>query len=158
MRHLYAYVSEAIYRLDTLSIRYAADLQFTVNQRLQTRLGVCKKAGDRYTIEIAAFLLDETYPEVLLQETLLHELLHTCDGCMQHTGQWKTLAERVNAAYGLQIARLTNMDRMPSAPKQHPSYRVVCRHCGTVFERYKRSPLIQHPERYRCGKCRQPLG
>ncbi|MBQ3988186.1 MAG: hypothetical protein II629_05445 [Ruminococcus sp.] len=34
---------------------------------------------------------------------------------------------------------------------------VVCPRCGAVYERYKRSALIDHPERYRCGKCRQPM-
>lgn len=158
MRPLEPYVRQATQRLDALHIRYAGKITFSVNTRAKTRLGICKKTGDRYQIEIAACLLDENSPEVLLQETLLHELLHTCYGCMKHTGRWKALAERVNAAYGLHIARVTEADGLPKSASQPPRYRIVCPHCGMVYERYKRSPLVTNPSRYRCGTCKQPLG
>ena len=97
MRDLSAYAAQCMRELDRLHIRYAQNITFAVNTRAKTRLGVCKKQGDRYTVEIAAPLLDESMPEKLLKETLHHELLHSCRGCMQHTGRWKALAERVNA-------------------------------------------------------------
>ncbi|MBQ5641402.1 MAG: hypothetical protein IIV05_06305, partial [Ruminococcus sp.] len=81
----------------------------------------------------------------------------SCRGCMQHTGKWKALAERVNAAYGYQITRTAEKDELPQGLVQQPRYRVVCPRCGAVYDRYKRSALIDHPERYRCGKCRQPM-
>ena len=30
----------------------------------------------------------------------------------------------------------------------------TCRSCGAVYERYRMSAFLQHPERYRCGKCK----
>lgn len=157
MRNLTTCAADAMRRLDALHIRYAARIRFEVNTRAKTRLGVCKKSGGSYTIEIAAVLLDEQADEILLLETLLHELLHTCYGCMKHTGRWKALAERVNAAYGLHITRVADSNALP-APQAAPRYRVVCPHCGTVYARYKRSPLIKSPSNYRCGSCGRPLG
>jgi len=157
MRDLSAYAAQCMRELDRLHIHYAKNIRFAVNTRAKTRLGVCKKQGDRYIIEIAAPLLGESMPEQLLKETLLHELLHSCSGCMQHTGKWKALAERVNAAYGYHITRTTEKEALPQGLVQQPRYRVVCPHCGAAYDRYKRSALIDHPERYRCGKCQKPL-
>ena len=33
-------------------------------------------------------------------------------------------------------------------------YMVVCQNCGEVIYRIKRSPLITHPQKYRCAKCK----
>ena len=94
-----------------------------------------------------------------LKNTLCHELLHTCYGCMKHTGRWKAYAERVNAAYGLNIKRAAAAgDReIPEELLPKANYLVRCESCGTEYGRQKLSPLIQHPERYRCGKCKGKL-
>ena len=155
MRDLSAYAAQCMRELDRLHIRYAQNITFAVNTRAKTRLGVCKKQGDRYTIEIAAPLLDESMPEKLLKETLHHELLHSCRGCMQHTGKWKALAERVNAAYGYNIRRCASKDDQPLPRDLLPKakYLLRCSKCGAEYPRQKMSAVVQHPERYRCGKC-----
>ena len=160
MRDLNIYARICMFELDCLKIKYAKNLTLKVNTRAKTRLGVCKKSGDCYEIEIAAILLDERTPEEYLKNTLMHELLHTCYGCMKHTGRWKKLAEQVNAAYGYDVKRTDSPDEeiLPEALAGKPKYKVVCPVCGTVYERYRKSALIQHPERYRCGRCKAKLG
>ena len=160
MRDLNIYARICMFELDCLKITYAKNLTLRVNTRAKTRLGVCKKSGDCYEIEIAAILLDERTPEEYLKNTLMHELLHTCYGGMNHTGRWKKLAERVNAAYGYDVKRTASPDEeiLPEALAGKPKYKVVCPVCGTVYERYRKSALIQHPERYRCGRCKAKLG
>ena len=158
MRDLQKYAAVCMQQLDRLHIRYANNIEFKVNTRATSRLGVCKKSGDCYTIEISSALLDERTPlQSGLMDTLMHELLHTCYGCMKHTGRWKQLADKVNAAYGYDIKRAAGKDEniIPPELSAKPRYRVVCQSCGAVYERYKRSDLIQHPERYRCGKCKK---
>lgn len=160
MRDLNIYARICMFELDCLKIKYAKNLTFKVNTRAKTRLGVCKKSGDCYEIEIAALLLDERTPEEYLKNTIMHELLHTCYGCMKHTGRWKKLADKVNAAYGYDIKRAASPDEelIPDELTDKPKYKVVCPMCGTVYERYRKSALIQHPERYRCGRCKAKLG
>ncbi len=157
MRDLQFYARECLAETDRLGIPRAKSITFTVNTRAKTRLGVCKKAGDRYVIEISALLLDESVPpEKGLKNTLIHEILHTCRGCMKHTGRWKQYADKVNAAYGYQIKRTAEREEgvVPKALVPKPKYRVTCRNCGAVYERYRMSAFLQHPERYRCGKCK----
>ena len=159
MRDLNHYAKICLAEVDRLKIPRAKSIGFSVNTRAKTRLGLCRKQGDRYEIEIASSLLDESKPlEGELKNTLIHEILHTCRGCTKHTSRWKQYADRVNAALGYNIKRTAGRDEGALSeviPK--PRYRVVCPHCGAVYERYKASEFIKHPERYRCGKCKKPL-
>ena len=157
MRDLQQYADMCCRMLDRLGIRYGKQITFQINTRAKTRLGICKKTGKRYVIEIAAVLLDERTNDKELKNTLLHELLHTCRGCMKHTGKWKQLAERVNAAYGMHIQRTADKNEvcLPEEPHTQPKYRIVCKNCGIVYERYRMTEFVRHPEKYRCGKCRK---
>ena len=157
MRDLIFYADECRRELDRLGIPYSKNITFKVNTRAKMRLGVCKKTGNSFVIAISSSLLDERTPlKEGLKNTLHHELLHTCRGCMKHTGRWKIYADRVNAAYGYCIKRAAEKDEgiIPGELMKKPRYRVVCPGCGTVYERFKRSKLIDHPEQYRCGKCK----
>ena len=150
----YARECEAL--LDALKIKYSKNIRYTVNRlnrRAQSRLGLCKKQGGRYTVEISSKLLDERTSVQTLIETILHEQLHTCYGCMKHTGRWKLLAQRVNDAFGFSVARTADEDSIPEDMLPKPKYIVRCRGCGLELPRQKLSPLVKHPERYRCAKC-----
>ena len=155
MRDLNIYARICMFELDCLKIKYAKNLTLKVNTRAKTRLGVCKKSGDCYEIEIAAILLDERTPEEYLKNTLMHELLHTCCGCMKHTGRWKVYADRVNAAYGYRIQRASPREERPLPEDLVPKakYLIVCDTCGAQYPRQKISALVRNPEHYRCGKC-----
>lgn len=151
----YAYLGEAM--LDRLKIKYAKNISYVVNSRAQSRLGLCKRQGDSYTIEISSKLLDERVAEQTLIETVLHEQLHTCYGCMKHTGRWKQLAERVNGAYKLNIVRAAEEEAVPEELMPKPKYIIECQSCGERFIRHRLSPLVKNPSRYRCGKCKGKL-
>ena len=111
MRDLIFYADECRRELDRLGIPYSKNITFKVNTRAKMRLGVCKKTGNSFVIEISSSLLDERTPlKEGLKNTLHHELLHTCRGCMKHTGRWKIYADRVNAAYGYCIKRAAEKD------------------------------------------------
>lgn len=116
-----------------------------VNRRAATRLGCCIRQGREFTIELSARLLEAD--ERACRQTLAHEVLHTCPGCGNHGAVWKGYAARMNAAYGYEIARTGS-----AAGEKPPRYLLVCRGCGAQFQRMRRSPLVEHPERYRC-KC-----
>ena len=142
--------------LDALKIYYSKDITFKINTRAVSRLGLCKKIGKSYIIEISAALLDERADiKNGLKNTILHELLHTCRGCMKHTGKWKELADRVNAAYGYKIRRAASpAERMiPQELVPPAKYLIKCTKCGVEIARRKRSSLVEHPQNYRCGKC-----
>lgn len=156
MHDLNRTIKECMAELDRLNIPYAKNIRFTVNRRAKLRLGQCRRQGNSYTIEISAALLDDRVDlREGLKNTLHHELLHSCYGCMKHTGRWKAYADKVNAAYGYNIRRCATGEEQPLPQDLMPKakYLIRCSDCGAEYPRQKMSAVVQHPERYRCGKC-----
>ena len=56
----------------------------------------------------------------------------------------------MNAAYGYAIARTGTCQELGVAESRPARYRLVCTRCGAELTRCRRSPLVEHPERYRC--------
>ena len=128
MRDLEKHAAECMKELDRLNIRYSKSISFVINTRAVTRLGLCKKLGSSYVIEISELLLDErTDLKRGLKTTVIHELLHTCRGCMKHTGKWAELAAKVNAACGYNVTRVTRSDEsiIPEEMRKPPFLRSV---------------------------------
>lgn len=156
-------VAEAMQICDSLDIPYGNVDSFTVNYRAKSRWGQCRrKAYGRlysYSINISADLLKSEESHNGLVSTVVHELLHTCPNCMKHTGEWKMYADKVNAAYGYKGISIT---RCKSAEdlgvKELPvfntyKYAVVCDDCGGAAKYKRMTKVVQHPERYFCGRC-----
>lgn len=123
--------------------------QVRINRRARTRFGCCVRREGRYTIELSAQLAEQGSEAAVLQ-VLVHEVLHTCYGCANHGERWKGYARRMNEAYGYCIRRTDNYDGLGLADQRPVRYYVVCTQCGRRIPRMKRSPLVDHPERYRC--------
>ena len=156
MRDLEKYALECMEELDRINIKYSPNISFVINTRATSRLGLCQKMGESYVIQISSVLLDDRVDEKKgLKTTIMHELLHTCRGCMKHTGKWAELAKKVNEAYGYSIKRAaTPSDNIiPWELQTPPKYVIKCMGCGEIVLRQKKSPLVEHPERYRCAKC-----
>lgn len=86
--------------------------------RAKKRWGQCRKIGNNYIIEVNQILLREDTDIDGLKNTIIHELLHTCKGCMKHTGEWKQLAEKVNRYYGYNIKRCDSADEKGISEEQ----------------------------------------
>ena len=123
--------------------------QVRLNRRAKTRFGCCIRQGEAYTVELSAQLAEEGTEDAVMQ-VLAHEALHTCYGCANHGKRWKTYAARMNAAYGYDISRTDKFEDLGIADDRPVRYWVVCTQCGRRTPRMKRSPLVDHPERYRC--------
>ena len=63
----------------------------------------------------------------------------------------------MNSAYGYHIRRTDNYGALGIEDDRPVRYWVVCARCGRRIPRMKRSPLVDHPERYRCA-CGGTLG
>lgn len=120
-----------------------------LNRRARTRFGCCVRRDGAYTIELSALLARQGSEEAILR-VLCHEVLHTCYGCSNHGARWKSYAQRMNAAYGCRIRRTDDYGSLGIEDDRPVRYWVVCRQCGRRIPRMKRSPLVDHPERYRC--------
>lgn len=123
-----------------------------INRRATGRFGACflKKETGFFQIELSDVML--AAPKEICCETLAHEVLHTCYGCMNHKERWRHYAERMNSAYGYRISRTGKAKEMGVREKSAPRYWLVCTKCGREVTRERRSKLVMHPEAYRC-KC-----
>lgn len=160
MRNLNNVANECMAELDAIGINYGRISRFEINTRAKSRWGRCRKIGSSYIIEINVDLLDERNDINGLKNTIIHELLHTCEGCMNHGKEWKRLAEIVNRNYGYGITRCSNADdkgceyHRQTKHRANPEYKyaIKCECCGHIYKRSKLTKTIQHPEMYRC-KC-----
>jgi len=156
MRDLFAYAVRCMEYLDNIGIEYGNVIDFSVNTRAQRRWGQCRAVPGGYTININAVLLDERNSEEGLISTILHELLHTCKGCMNHGENWKRLARKVNSAYGYDIKRTSSADEkgITADPRlETAKHKFVCEKCGRVVIRQRESDFTRHYKLYTCGVC-----
>lgn len=148
-------------QLNALGILYGDVTGITINTRAKKRYGQCRRRNGGYEINISAVLLDDRVPDVTLRTTVMHELLHTCQGCMNHGVVWKGLAEKVNQAYGYNIKRASSAEERGIADvvkeNNQPKYVFVCENCGMEIHRYRQSNFTRNYTRYRCAKCKGHL-
>ena len=122
-----------------------------LNYRAKNRFGCCIHRPTGPVIELNAQLATEGSRDAILT-VLVHEVLHTCPGCNNHGDRWQYYAMRMRITYGYEIQTRDSFGRLGIEDKRTARYRVICNRCGAQFTRQKRSPLVDHPERYRC-KC-----
>ena len=97
-------------KLDRLAISYGNIVLWEINTRAKTRFGQCRVMRKGcFAISIAAIMFQAEDRHV--EEVILHELLHSCKGCMSHGKQWKAYAEQVNLAYGTSISRTSTREQ-----------------------------------------------
>lgn len=110
MRDVNVIAIECMRELENIGIKCGNVIKIDINTRSKKRWGQCRKIGNNYIIEVNQILLREDTDIDGLKNTIIHELLHTCKGCMKHTGEWKQLAEKVNRYYGYNIKRCDSAD------------------------------------------------
>lgn len=159
MRDLMSYANFCMKMLDEIGIPYSKVEEFTVNKRAR-RWGLCSLRNGKYYIQINTTLLDERNGEDGLINTIIHELLHTCHGCMNHGKMWKSYAEQVRKTYGYNIKRTSDNEEKCvttgnlNESKREYKYFVYCKKCGKlIVKRKRRSELIDNIGRYTHTNC-----
>ena len=183
MKDLKKLAMECEAELQAIGITCGYVRNWSVNTRARSRWGQCKLISKGiFDIDISARLLQDGTDVIAAKTTIIHELLHTVEGCQGHKGKWKELAELVGKAYpqyqikrtssyeekGLsredapqQGSNLLRQENQPSCSgqshkairEQQARYRITCTDCGARAYRQRASRLIQRPEDFRCGKC-----
>ncbi len=159
MKELEKTVRLCMAQLRSIGIQCGTVRCWKINTRAKNRWGQCKCAAPGiYEISIAACLLEDAAPEQALRDTVVHELLHTVPGCMNHGKAWKQLAAQVNRSLpGYRIRRLTPREEKGAAQIPASPYLLECTGCGLQIPRQRMCKAVQEPGRYRCGKCGSPL-
>jgi len=167
-RNLNTIAKECMAELDKLNIRYGNVIRFEPNSRAKKRWGQCRRVPTGFTININVDLLDVRNPIEALKTTIIHELLHTCEGCMNHGATWKSLAAKVNRAYGYNIKATSSASEKGVTYRREDvelktytrtysvetyKYAIKCESCGCVIKRKRMSNAIKYTNLYRCGLC-----
>lgn len=111
-----------------------------------------EKSTGRFTIILHKAMLeaDEHY----VKETLAHEVLHTVDGCFNHSPMWKSYARYVTLQLKYSITTTATAAEKGITDEMliKVNYVVKCNSCGKESKFQRLSKVVKHPELYRC-KC-----
>lgn len=128
--------------------------EITINTRATRRFGLCtkKKNGPGlkydYVIELNHKLLE--VEEKYAMETMVHEILHTVEGCMNHGPKWKGNAAVMNRKFGYNI-KTTSSYSERGLEQPVGKYQIQCTNCKKVFYKNRMSNLIKYPKKYICS-------
>ena len=150
-------LQEAIEEVKTAGIK-TGNINPSIELTKATRqFGKCRRHGgsNNYTIYLSKYFINN--PEEEIKNTLVHEVLHTVDGCMNHGAKWKGLANKINNYYNYKISRTSSYSMSEEAQQIKRQYIVKCTGCNAEIYRQKKSKLITDTHLYRCGKCKGVL-
>lgn len=126
-----------------------------INTRAKKRYGVCRKRNSKFIIEISYFLFESTDQKI--EQTVLHEFLHTCPVCFNHGRVWNNHAYTINKKYGFNIDRTNSREDMGLEAFTNDDYKYILKcsnpECKNTIKRMKMSKTIKYYTRYRCGAC-----
>lgn len=141
----------------TCGITTGTIVNVTLNYRAKNRFGQCKRNVDgTYELNFNHLIFDDKANDNAVMETIIHEILHTCKGCMNHGKEWKRLANIVKEKTGYEITRCGSYsDFGIDSPikERKKNYVFKCEKCGQKIVRQRMSDFVKRYDKYRCGIC-----
>jgi len=162
------YVDTCKKQLVELGYKEVEEKQYYIKFNLKNTktLGLCKKMSNTQYV----LTFNKNYMQYGSQadnnNTIMHEIIHSLNDCMCHTGKWKQIANEVNLMYGYTISRtkIAN-DLMKTSPEYAkfikkdvpPRYVIECTKCHLKTFRRRKSKMIDEIQsnngNYYCTKC-----
>lgn len=150
--------NEALDVVHDLGIETGNIVDVKLNYRAKNRFGQCRRNNiyNTYELNFNHLIFADEADDDAVMNVLIHEILHTCEGGMTHKGEWKRLANIVNANTKYNITRTNSYENFgiekPTREKKH-NYVFYCEDCGQVIVRERASKFTKNYHAYRCGKC-----
>lgn len=120
------------------------------------KIGKNSKKHSGYFLRIGGLfnlIPDEELAKIRFQSTIIHELIHTIPGCMNHGSKFQRICYLVNTKYPqykLQTATGAE-DFGIQLDEPIPKYKIICKCCGKEYL-YQRKPKL-NINMYKCSKC-----
>ena len=166
MKNLYKLIDRAIDECLAVGIEPGEITSVKVNTRAKNRWGQTKYLpDDTFEININKELLEDNVPDKVTMNTVVHEILHTVEGCFNHKKQWQNYADIMNNAYGYNIKRVTSAEEKGLPQRIHTSrtsyrkYVITCGECGHRYYYTRAAKVVSLVRDYgeasgcRCGVC-----
>lgn len=130
----------------------------SINTRAVNFWGRCRTVINTVTkekicsIEVSENLLYAE--EIFIMTTLVHEILHTCKNCQNHSPEWTRLANIMNKTYGYNVKSHTSAEEkgLDKADLDSYKYCVECVKCHKKHYYARMSNPVKFPDAYQC-KC-----
>ncbi len=166
--HYTTLIKKWIYELDALNIPISKDILFKTNTGF-SKYGFCKKTprGDtNFVIAINKWFEND----LDIEETIMHELAHTIDGCYNHGAKFKHYAEIINQEYNLNITvvgryklnekayKNKGSKRKVFEPKELDPKTMVLMYCPGCHRQFAiKKTAIKFNSRWVCKRCNKKL-
>lgn len=117
-----------------------------INNKRARSLGRCATCdGKHYTITINNYHL-KLSPASEVHNTIMHEVIHSLPGCMNHGAKWKTAANKVNRYYNFptitRCAEVGKKEEFSDYANATYKYIVECKGCGSKFRFMRKSKTV----------------
>lgn len=149
---------EARAEMDSLNIPYAKYINYIeVNTRAKGRWGQCKKRDGKFSINLSSELLKTNSKAI--KDTIIHELIHTVDGCFNHGQKFQFYANLMNKNFGYSISRVSTLEEKGFNREEYKKnisfkYTVKCDNCGIENHYQRKAKIFTVLERCVCSKCK----
>ena len=114
------------------------------------KFGSCRRLMNGYfAIEITDLGLHGD-----VKSTIVHELIHTVEGCYNHGPKFQEIARLLSSAYNMDLGTHAGVREMELSREYRISkakYAVQCEKCGQLIVRQRATRLIKLPMTYSCG-------
>lgn len=152
MKDLQKLFEQCLRECDNLRIEYGNIIEVTVNTRAKKRWGQTCRRRDGFHINISSVLLRDDVSDEAAKDTIMHEILHTVDGCFDHKAKWQAMADKVNM-FGYKVKRCTSawekgIDSSLMETTHHKTYIIRCEKCGAEVIRHRKSDFVICPNFY----------
>lgn len=140
------------------------NISYEVNTRAKNRLGVCRhrRGSEYYTYHIVGISdwVLEKFSNHDIKNVIIHELLHTIEGCNNHGYKWQDYANAVNYRTNYHITRTENLKDLcirngvdyEEFNNNMYKYEITCKKCGATWHKHKL--LGRHLLYYKSGNMR----
>lgn len=135
-------------------IPYSEKINYQIKlNRCKTSLGKCRrmrvlKTLDLFEITLSKYILNCTEKEI--KQTLIHELIHTCKDCFNHSREFKGYAYRIKDKLGYDIKISGSYTGFKNAVNKEMT-QIKCKKCGYIFNVYRK--LKYNITDYHCSIC-----
>lgn len=155
MRDLQKITEECIKKLKDIDIPIQDNTIVEISFKRIQGFGKCLLTSDKmFLIRISSSFEDENSDIDELIITVLHEVLHTCDGALHHSKRWYEYAKLVQSAYGYNLIEFKTIYDIKHKKKAVLG-KMLCTNCPSYWYVREKKPwnLIQSGLKCYCQFC-----
>lgn len=89
-----------------------------------------------------------------VKSTIVHELIHTVEGCFNHGPKFQEIARILSSAYDIELGTRASKNEMALSEEYRISkakYIIRCKKCGQTILRERATRIVKLPMTYSCG-------